>query len=317
MAPASANAAPIRAERPSGGAGNRDARGQPLSPVVRRLLSENGLAAGGAQRGDVVLLGRACASMDQVPDYAEGGSRFRELAWTAGFGLAFTALALAVLGPTPFVAFLGEHLPRLGNGAAFAFHEIWPEAASLLINDNQGPYGLVLKLGLLGVPGMNEAMAAWVGRVFSLAVLGLAFLWGRRRFAGFESAADTPARLAAAVGWLGLLGLASLASPGAWGDYVPVTAVWLLTLLAVPMTESRRTAWLLAPVWLFQATLLGTMPIGEWAPPMPMAVVAGLGAVMLIGLFGWAVLGRPARSQARSTLLEEVPVEVSPVRRAA
>lgn len=243
--------------------------------------------------------------------------RFRELAWTAGFGIAFTVVALAVLGPAPFVAFLGEHLPRLGNGAAFAFHEIWPEAATLLINDNQGPYGLVLKLGVLGVPGMDEVTAAGVGRVFSLAVLVLTFLWGRRRADAFESPADTQDRLAKAVGWLGILGLASLASPGAWGDYVPVTAVWLLTFLAVPMVESRRLAWLLAPVWLFQATLLGTMPIGEWAPATAMAVLSAGGGLQLLGLFGWSVMGRPGASLARKAALEEVPDEASPLRCAA
>lgn len=246
--------------------------------------------------------------------------RFRELAWTTGFGLALTALALAVLGPAPFVAFLGDHLPRLGDGAAFAFHEVWPEAATLLINDNQGPYGLVLKLGVMGVPGMNEVTAAWVSRVFSLVVLALAFLWGRHRFRSRLGARTRRGRLAGAAGWLALLGLASLASPGAWGDYVPVTAVWLLTLLAVPMAQSRRIALLLGPVWLFQTTLLGTMPIGEWAPAIPMAVVSGLGALMLIGLFGWAVLGRPAdaiRGTALHREIFEAPAEASPLPRAA
>ena len=45
-----------------------------------------------------------------------------------------------------------------------------------------------------------------------------------------------------ATTWLALLGLASLASPGAWGDYIPVTAVWLLSLLVETITTSRVAA---------------------------------------------------------------------------
>ena len=286
--------------------------------VAAFLCFESGRRAVGGGLLATAVLAKMFPAMLLIPLLAR--RKFRELAWTAGLGLAFTALALAVLGPAPFVAFLGDHLPRLGDGSAFAFHEVWPEAASLLINDNQGPYGLVLKLGLLGVPGMHEVTAARVGRVFSLVVLALALLWGLRRFRERLGARRGRGRLAGAAGWLALLGLASLASPGAWGDYVPVTAVWLLTLLAVPMVQSRRAAFLLAPVWLFQGTLLGTMPLGEWAPPVPMAILSGLGAVMLLGLFGWVVLGRPVDAVGGTKLQREsfeAPAEASPLPRAA
>ena len=212
--------------------------------------------------------------------------RFREIGWTAAFGLGFTALTLGVFGWAPFEAFFTYHLPRLGSGAAFAFDEVWPEIADLVVADNQGIFGLVVKLGALGVAGMTKATAAWVSRLFTIAVLALGFFAGRRVLASD--------RLVQAAGWLGLLGLASLASPGAWGDYVPVTAVWLLSLVAFRAVESRRAAWLLGITALFQITLLGTMPFGDWAPPALMIPLSLVGLLLMLGLFGWAVLGREA-----------------------
>jgi hypothetical protein len=101
-------------------------------------------------------------------------------------------------------------------------------------------------------------------------------------------------RLAVGAGWLALLGLGSLASPGAWGDYVPVTAVWLLSLLAPLMTRSRKAAVALGVAWAFQLLLLGTMPIGDWAPLHLMVPVSAVGAAIMLALFA-ATLALPAR----------------------
>ncbi|MGD2114366.1 MAG: glycosyltransferase family 87 protein [Acidobacteriota bacterium] len=208
--------------------------------------------------------------------------RFRELAWTAGWGLALTALALAVFGPAPFVAFLGEHLPRLGDGSAFAFDEAWPVVADLVVADNQGVYGLARKLGL------GKPVAAHAGRIFGLLVLVAAGL-AAHRLRGSS-------RWARGVLWLSLLGLASLASPGAWGDYVPSVAVWLLALVALRAVDDRRWRIPLAVAAPFQVFLLGTYPIGpggEWAPMALMLPLSAAGAVLMLGLFATVLVVRP------------------------
>lgn len=214
------------------------------------------------------------------------GRKYRELAWTAGWGLALTGLALAVFGPAPFVAFLGDHLPRLGDGAAFAFDEAWPMVADLLRADNQGVFGLAWKAGL------DKPVAALLGRLFGLAVLagaGLAALRLRR-------AAADGGRWAQGVTWLALLGLASLASPGAWGDYVPSVALWLLALVALRAADEPRWRVPLALVGLFEAFLLGTFPLGaggEWAPMALMLPLSAVGAVLMLGLFTATLAARP------------------------
>jgi hypothetical protein len=209
--------------------------------------------------------------------------RWRDLAWAGAFMLALTIAAWAVLGPAPFVAFVDYHLPRLSSGGAFAFGEVWPEIRTLIIADNQGAYGLVEKLGEMGVPGIDRTAAARVGKLFGLAVAGLAALFA------FRSAA-APRDLRAA-GWLAILGLGSMASAGAFGDYVPLTAVWMMTVLTSRVADRR---WLLVPfaiAGLFQYFILGTTPIGEWSPPEVMIPLSAAGVVLALGLYAWSVGG--------------------------
>lgn len=232
-----------------------------------------------------------------------GQRRFKDLAWTAGWGLALTALTLALFGPAPFTAFVGEHLPNLGNGAAFAFDEAWPELAELVVLDNQGVFGLAMKAGV------DKPEAGAVSKVFTLLVLALAgFVGVRLRRAG--EAAGTWAQ---GVSWLALLGLASLASPGAWGDYVPATAVWLLALVAARAAQDRRLVAPLLVTAAFEGLLLGTMPLGDWMPVALMLPVSALGAVLMLVLFGTVLAARPeAWRQAESAVPEAGEPEALP-----
>jgi len=237
--------------------------------VAAMLLFERGRPAVGGALLAAAILAKVFPAVLLPLLLARG--RLRALAWTAAFGLAITLAALAVVGPAPFEAFLAYQLPRLGDGSAFAFDEAWPELADLVIADNQGVFGLARKLGAA------KPLAASVARIFGLGVVGVAALVGLRRRNG--------SRLAVGAGWLALLGLGSLSSPGAWGDYVPVTAVWLLSLLALPMMRSRSAAAVLGTAWLFQLFLVGTMPIGDWTPVRLMVPVSAIGATVLLALF--------------------------------
>jgi hypothetical protein len=208
-----------------------------------------------------------------------GERRFKACAWTGGFLLLLTLVSLATLGPQPFVSFLDYQLPRLADGAAFAFEEAWPELTELVVLDNQGLFGLFRKLGA------SPAVASVAGRLFGAGILALGFLVGWR--------GSLRSRWSEGVSWLALLGLASMSSPGAWGDYVPVTAVWLGSIVAAPLAARGLGGCLaLVAVFAFEGLLLGTMPIGDWMPVGLMTPVSAAGVVVMLVLFGWGVVSR-------------------------
>ncbi|MEM7436174.1 MAG: glycosyltransferase family 87 protein [Myxococcota bacterium] len=215
--------------------------------------------------------------------------KWSALAWTAAFAGLLTAASFAVLGSAPFIAFFEYHLPRLQSGEAFAFGDAWPEVRDMVIVANHGVYGLVVKLGEMGVAGASTGAAAWINRGYGLAVLVAA--WGVGRQGGFN-------REQQAVAWLALLGLASMTSTGAFVDYVPLTATWLLTLLAwrvfVPTQSAARTSpaatvttrAALLIVWASQYTLLGTVPLGDYFDPKVMLPLSALSTVITLCVFG-------------------------------
>ncbi len=214
--------------------------------------------------------------------YLAAQRRWRDLAWTAMAGTAVTVLALGVLGTAPFVAFFEYHLPRLSDGSAFAFGEAWPEVADLLTAGNQGIYGIAQKLEALGVPGVGAAATGVATAGFAALLAAAAALLGFR--------AIGTSRAATGAVWVGLLGLASLSSTGAWADYVPLTSVWLLSML-LPMARAHPK--LLAGLGLaafMQFTLVGTMPIGGWFDPdwaIPLSLVGAM--ALLATLVGGVV----------------------------
>jgi hypothetical protein len=206
--------------------------------------------------------------------------RYREPGWTLGIGAGVSALALAILGPKPFSAFFGYHLPRLRDGRAFAFEDAWPEVADLVMAGNQGVYGIAQKLSTLFGLDSSATLEQWLPTSYAVFLVVAAVAVGRR---------VPKSRGAHAAAWLGLVGLASLASAGAWTDYVPVTAVWLLAYLIPTQAGSRIGLLLGALTAAFQATLIGTMPLGEAADPGWLLPVSLISAVLLLATFVWGV----------------------------
>lgn len=200
--------------------------------------------------------------------YLVGRRRWKDVGAVALAGVALTVVALAVFGTAPFTAFLDYQLPRLGDGSAFAFDEAWPEVSELVIVDNQGIFGLARKLGA------SKPAAATAGRVFAL-LLGLAAI-------GLGALRRERNALESAWLWLALLGLGSMASPGAWGDYVPSVAIWLLAFVAARSAASARLAAALGLAGLFQYVLLGTFP---WTPSVWGYLLSGIGVVGLLGIY--------------------------------
>ena len=149
--------------------------------------------------------------------YLVARRRWREAAWTVGFGALFSLLALALLGPEPFRWFLEYELPRLSSGEAFAR----PFSRAFAVAHNMAPFGLPLKLAHLGVPRMTLKVGHAVSLVYGLCVVALAFWSARRPPRSFLEQASV---------WLALLSLGTLVSPFAPANYVLVSLVWLVCI---------------------------------------------------------------------------------------
>ena len=155
--------------------------------------------------------------------------RWRALAWTAAFGAILTLLPLVVLGVRGYAAFL-EHLPGLVGGEAFpAFRN--PASTAV----NYSVPGLVFKLKLFGVPGMGFGASKVVGWLFTIVVVAVTFLLGKR------SVADEDKPLV----WLAVLTLATLRSPFLPHAYAGFPPLWMATLLAAQARPTTRTLALL------------------------------------------------------------------------
>ncbi|MGB8331473.1 MAG: glycosyltransferase family 87 protein [Polyangiales bacterium] len=205
--------------------------------------------------------------------------RWRDLAWTAVFGAAFTGLSLAVVGRAPFAQFFGYTLPRLLSGEAFSF-----ATDPLVITTNLSVPGMVWKLNLLGVEGASE----WLGPVSTVyTLLIVAATWYAARL--------TADRAGRARIWLMLLVLASLRSA-----LVPIYGVApVLWLMSLELDDVETTLGLVgfALSWLFISSV----------PPAPNpAVTIALYTVALLAMLYWVL--RPLRHRSQSCPPSEPPV---------
>lgn len=205
--------------------------------------------------------------------------QWKSVGWTVGFiGLA-TLAALLVLGEKPFEAFLTYHLPRLLSGEAFTFELAWPELRDFFIADNLSPGGIVSKLHELGVPGMTGGVAAIILRVYALLILALIFIAAKRG----------DGRLQLACTWLALLNLGALQSPGAWGDYVTLGTVWLLSLLSWREYRGKVRVIFLFACWIFSFTVVGNQPMPELLPVPLMMILTTISALLMLAVNAWAI----------------------------
>lgn len=202
--------------------------------------------------------------------------RWRAALVTAAFALGWIAVARVVLGSAPFDAFLWYQLPRLASGAAFETIFAHPDAVAC----NHAVFGIVQKLGLIGVPGMSLGLAAVISSLYGVAVIGASFVAAR---AGED-------RWTNALVWIALLQLASLRSPfvpDVHGQFAPL---WIVTLLlARGAWRPWQTALLGLAVVLLQNIVLTT-------PLLPIPWLAALTLthqLAFIGLLVWVVWRAP------------------------
>jgi hypothetical protein len=144
------------------------------------------------------------------------------------------------------------------------------------------PAGVVSKLEALGVAA--DGLLTPLNAIYSIAIVALAG-WAGRRDGSRARRAQT---------WVALLLLASLRSPGAWGDYVPVTGIWLLTLLGTETATSARRVATLSIAWVLLFFLPGVVPTPVLPPLVPMMALSFVGLAALLAVPTW-VLMRSAR----------------------
>jgi alpha-1,2-mannosyltransferase len=149
--------------------------------------------------------------------YLIANKKFREAGWVVGFALILCVLAFIVVGPNPFQAFIGYELPKLSSGEAFS----GPFSRAFAVAANMAPFGVPLKLGQLGVPGMTLEVGRIVSSIHLLMVLILVIWSGRQKPRSNTEMISV---------WISLICLGSLASPFAPANYILVSLIILICL---------------------------------------------------------------------------------------
>lgn len=221
--------------------------------------------------------------------YLIGRRKWREVAWTTAAGIALTVLAFLVVGSASFQAFFEHHLPRLSSGEAFAR----PLSKEFGVARNMSPFGIPLKLGLLGISGMTMEVGRIVSLVYLAGIVGLAIWAGRRQPRSGTEAASV---------WLSLVSLGTLASPFAPANYVLVSLIWLVCmdrelfrptaavviwfLVSLPFLVSRDAPFLIqaAAHLPAQALALGVPVVVLWKAGVDRAKEAAQGEKSILAL---------------------------------
>jgi hypothetical protein len=183
--------------------------------------------------------------------------QWRAIAATLGFVAVFVAVALAMLGPGAFEAFVTYHVPRMASGEAFAFAEYNPDNLSL--------YGITFKLSQLGFDtgfGLGSALAwVWTAVAIALAAVG---------------SRTTGDRTRDAITWLAIVCLATLRSPFA-PTYTSIGTLWLFAVVSGVV----RRRWMIAVSWIL---LQGFPPMfgqaGNAIASLPAQLISIAAAVM-------------------------------------
>jgi hypothetical protein len=209
-----------------------------------------------------------------------GARRYRELAITAAWMIAFAALSLALFGIRPYVDFVTYQLPAISSGSGFA----WAGKYPMLIPTNYGVSGLVLKAGALGLPGATFPRAMQVASLYGVAVIALALLAAWR----LRQTPDAARQAGGPILWLALLNLASFRSPYVADAQATMGTLWLLSLLVASRGWTGWHLGLAAVAWVcWSITFEGIAP---WGPSVPLLVFTLALQIAAITFNTWAVV---------------------------
>jgi hypothetical protein len=158
--------------------------------------------------------------------------KFREVGWVVGFAIVLSIIAFFVVGPNPFQAFIEYEIPKLSSGEAFS----GPFSRAFAVAANMAPFGIPLKLGWLGLPGMTLGIGRIVSSIHLLIVLILAIWSGRQKPRSNTEMISV---------WISLISLGSLVSPFAPANYVLVPVV-----LLVCFNREYFRPWAAITIWI-------------------------------------------------------------------
>jgi hypothetical protein len=143
-----------------------------------------------------------------------------------------SVLAFIIVGSNPFQAFIEYELPKLSSGEAFSR----PFTNAFAVARNIAPFGVPLKLGWLGVPGMTLEVGRIVSSIHLLMVIILAIWSGRQKPRSNTEMISV---------WISLIALGSLVSPFAPANYVLVSVI-----LIVCLNREYFRPWAAITIWL-------------------------------------------------------------------
>jgi hypothetical protein len=245
-----------------------------VASCVAMWLFERGRPAAGG-----LLLGYAIASKlypGMLLLYLLMRRDWRALGWTTAAVALLTAISLIDVGWTPMAAFL-HHLPKILSGEAFP-GLYRPPAIAI----NESIPGLVFKLGLFGVPGMDFGAARVVGWLYTVVVIGATVWLAQRRH---DRAYDP-------LAWIAILIMATLRSPFLPG-YGAFPSLWLATLVVAVVWRRRALRTVTLALWVVLAVSLGQNSV--WPPLNAVVTLAHtLAALVLV----FAVLPKVAPAPA-------------------
>ncbi len=164
--------------------------------------------------------------------YLLAQKKFREVSWVVGFAVVLSIVAFIVVGSNAFLAFINFEFPQLSSGEAFS----GPFSRAFAVAANMAPFGIPLKLGRLGLPGMTLEIGRIISAIHLLMVLILAIWSGRQKPRSNTEMISI---------WISLTSLGSLVSPFAPANYVLVSVVWLVCL-----NREVFPLWSVISIWL-------------------------------------------------------------------
>lgn len=195
--------------------------------------------------------------------YLAAQRKWREVIWTAVFAIVLILLAFLIIGPHPFKMFIEYEMPRLSSGEAFS----GPFSKLFAVARNMAPFGIPLKFGGLGMPGMTLEIGRIVSMIYLLGVVSLA-IWSARR----QPRSNTEA----ASIWLSLLSLGTLVSPFAPASYVLSSLVWLVCI--------NREIFRLPSVLIIWLLISGPFLISQEAPFLLLSIFYLPAQILAIGI---------------------------------
>jgi len=259
--------------------GNAQALIIAISVIALALFDRRRWAAGGA------LLAYATVSKlypGLLVVYLVVRRQWRAVAWTAALCVALVALSLLDTGWAPYRAFLARLSGLVGGEAFPAFRN--PMAMAI----NFSVPGLVFKLKLFGVPGMNFAAAKLVGWIYTMIAVAVIVAAARRPV----SESQKP------LMWLAIIILATLRSPFLPQAYAAFPPLVLLVLLGAMSAPTPRTLAAILLTWL----ALDIMWPTDWAmDPRMLALLSGIPQTVTIVLAVIALRGAGRASPEGAT----------------